>query len=156
MTSARRLKHAHDWKIPGRELRVVASAQRMDAIGALFPRERHQWYILKGRKPVPVTWSQQLRWAREENGNHRMTVTVAKERAGQYTVSTIFLGMDHAYGDGPPVLFETMAWLTEGGKFRDEQYRYCTWDEAMKGHKQYAQRLRMQLVEKKITQQQRR
>lgn len=61
---------------------------------------------------------------------------------GSY-VSTIFLGLDHSFFDGPPVLFETMAFtgakkpnpLT--GREHPEELRhrrYCTWDEAMAGH----------------------
>lgn len=46
-------------------------------------------------------------------------------------ISTVFLGIDHACGAGPPVLFETMVF--EGPL---DQYceRYCTWEEAEQGH----------------------
>lgn len=33
---------------------------------------------------------------------------VAKDRVGPVEVSTIFLGMDHSFGSGDPVLWETM------------------------------------------------
>jgi hypothetical protein len=33
---------------------------------------------------------------------------VAQEMVGQLWVSTVFLGLDHNFGDGPPVLWETM------------------------------------------------
>lgn len=49
------------------------------------------------------------------------------------TVSTVFLGLDHSFGEGPPVLFETMVF---GGKHNEEQWRYCTWDQAEVGHRQ--------------------
>lgn len=49
------------------------------------------------------------------------------------TVSTVFLGLDHRFSDdGPPILFETMIF---GGEHDQYQERYCTWDEAMEGHK---------------------
>ena len=51
--------------------------------------------------------------------------------AGSVEVSTVFLGIDHSFGHGPPVLFETMVF---GGPRNDEQWRYCTWDEAAAGH----------------------
>ena len=48
---------------------------------------------------------------------------------GEIVVSTVFLGLDHGWGDGPPVLFETLV-------FPDTKRmdRYCTWDEAVAGH----------------------
>jgi hypothetical protein len=48
-------------------------------------------------------------------------------------VSTVFLGLDHQWGDGPPLVFETMIF---GGEHDQYQERYSTWDEAEAGHKQ--------------------
>ncbi len=47
------------------------------------------------------------------------------------TISTIFLGLDHGFDDGPPLLFETMIF---GGDGDQDQWRYATWEEAEKGH----------------------
>jgi hypothetical protein len=47
-------------------------------------------------------------------------------------VSTVFLGLDHAWGDGPPLLFETMIF---GGTEDEYCERYSTWEEAEAGHK---------------------
>lgn len=47
-------------------------------------------------------------------------------------VSTVFLGIDHQFGEGPPVLFETMIF---GGEHDGYQDRHCTWKEAESGHK---------------------
>jgi len=58
-------------------------------------------------------------------------VALDKDVAPGAEVSTVFLGLDHAFGDGPPVLFETMVF---GGPLDGEQDRYCTWDEAVAGH----------------------
>ena len=52
-------------------------------------------------------------------------------------LSTVFLGIDHSYGQGPPLLFETMAFKTEPFEtFREELYceRYATWEQAETGH----------------------
>lgn len=46
-------------------------------------------------------------------------------------VSTVFLGLDHQFGDGPPILFETMIF---GGAHDQFQRRYYTWAEAVNGH----------------------
>jgi hypothetical protein len=84
-----------------------------------------------------------LEWAREfEQGDKRI---LARDDIDGCLVSTIFLGLDHAFGGGPPVLFETMAFssATKPMKLFDrerkvheelEQRRYCTYADAMKGH----------------------
>ena len=41
--------------------------------------------------------------------------------------------MDHQWGAGPPVLFETMIFGPAGGENYCE--RYSTWDEALAGHR---------------------
>lgn len=46
-------------------------------------------------------------------------------------LSTVFLCMDHSYGVGDPVLFESM-WF--GGPYEGHQRRYKTWQEALEGH----------------------
>jgi hypothetical protein len=61
-------------------------------------------------------------------------------------VSTVFLGLDHRFfGDGPPLVFETMAFVHEGrtmdfGNGPEPvpetlaQERYSSWDDAQIGH----------------------
>jgi hypothetical protein len=48
-------------------------------------------------------------------------------------ISTVFLGLDHSFGEGEPVLFETM---TFGLGDDDIQQRYTTREEAIAGHAQ--------------------
>lgn len=62
--------------------------------------------------------------------------TVAKDNvmvAGvQCEVSTVFMPIDHSFSDdGPPIVFETMIF---GGVFNGYQDRYCTWNDAERGH----------------------
>lgn len=49
-------------------------------------------------------------------------------------ISTVFLGLDHSFGEGPPLIFETMV-FPEGS---DERlcWRYSTWEQAEAGHKE--------------------
>lgn len=56
---------------------------------------------------------------------------VAFTKIGAVDVSTVFLGLDHQFGEGPPLLFETMVF---GGPLDEEQRRYTTWAEAEAGH----------------------
>lgn len=47
-------------------------------------------------------------------------------------VSTVFLGIDHSFGDDDePILFETMVF---GGDHNESCYRYATKKEALIGH----------------------
>ena len=59
---------------------------------------------------------------------------VGLDEVGNYRVSTVFLGLDHNYGDeGPPILFETMIFPQSGHNDLHCE-RYATWDEAVVGH----------------------
>jgi len=54
-------------------------------------------------------------------------------------VSTVFLSLDHQFGKGPPLIFETMVFTYDS---RDELdvARYTTRDEALEGHKRMVER----------------
>jgi hypothetical protein len=45
-----------------------------------------------------------------------------------FHISTVFIGLDHQFGNGPLLLFETMVFPGE------DMNRYSTWDEAVAGH----------------------
>jgi hypothetical protein len=89
----------------------------------------HQHYILdRDRNPVPVDLMTWARWF--EKSNQRR---VASTRLGTAHVSTVFLGLNHRYGPGAPVLYETMIF----DKTRDHGYmeRYETDEQARAGHR---------------------
>lgn len=86
-----------------------------------------EWYVLRDRVAVPVASVDDWARDRESKVNRR----VAAEVVGDVRVSTVFLGLDHGYGDGPPLIFETMIF---GGDHDGEQWRYSTWQEAEEGH----------------------
>lgn len=46
-------------------------------------------------------------------------------------VSTVWLGIDHQWGNGPPLIFETMVF---GGEHDQDTTRYSTEAEALAGH----------------------
>jgi hypothetical protein len=54
-------------------------------------------------------------------------------------VSTVFLSLDHAHFDGPPILFETMIF---GGEHDMWQDRYATIEQARRGHQRVVENLR--------------
>lgn len=77
---------------------------------------------------VPELCGDLMRWAREFDRANR---AVAFTKVGESEVSTVFLGLDHRFGDGPPLLYETMIF---GGAHDDYQTRYSTRPEAQAGH----------------------
>ena len=83
-------------------------------------------FILDGKTPVEshdlLAWGQ---WMQDADR------VVAKIFIGDVNVSTIFLGLDHSFSDGPPLLFETMIF---GGEHDQYQDRFATWEEAEAGH----------------------
>jgi hypothetical protein len=89
-------------------------------------------YILDGHKPVKC--DDLFAWAKWFDDINKRRVKETK--VGRYRISTVFLGLDHNFGeDGPPVLFETMVFDNEGERWRDlASERYSTWDEAERGH----------------------
>lgn len=54
-------------------------------------------------------------------------------------VSTVWLGLDHSFGCGPPLIFESMVF---DGVHDQETVRYSTEAEALAGHDQLAARVR--------------
>lgn len=93
-------------------------------------------YILVGHKPKLEP--DLLKWAEWfANGDARR---VAHDVVGAVRVSTVFLGLDHQFGNGPPLLFETMTFgPNDDGQ---EEHRYSTWDEAEAGHAAIVERLK--------------
>lgn len=46
-------------------------------------------------------------------------------------VSTVWLGLDHQYGDGPPLIFESLTYDAAGNEV---MWRYSTEEQAREGH----------------------
>lgn len=64
----------------------------------------------------------------------RTKVTSASDAAVDFLISTVWLGLNHQYGDGPPLLFETMVFAEAGGWADQYVERYGTLAEAEAGH----------------------
>lgn len=88
-------------------------------------------YILDGKRPVKVDMVTWAKWF--ETANRK----VANDVIADFHVSTVFLGMDHSWGNGLPDLFETMVFHPDGDEPNIEGLetkRYTTWQEAEWGH----------------------
>lgn len=79
----------------------------------------------KNHRPVPCP--SLMKWGRwlEAQWNRRVDDTILPNG---YRVSTIFLGLDHSFGEGPPLIFESMTFPGY------DQERYSTWEQAAAGH----------------------
>lgn len=90
------------------------------------------YYVLDDDK-TPVQEPDVVRWSRWlHSADRHVALTTFTNSAGvEITVSTVFLGIDHAFNMGPPVLFETLVF---GGALDGEMLRYVTWQDADAGH----------------------
>lgn len=103
--------------------------------GWIYPDLPEYKYILKYRKPVPCSDTQ--KWAQWFMRAHRR---VRRTQVNKGYVSTVFLGLDHNFGGGPPILFETMYFGEKGispeseDGFWGTMTRASTWREALRQH----------------------
>jgi hypothetical protein len=97
--------------------------------------DRPRYYDREGRPMSLEAWSA----AFEDPEYKRIVFT---ELPCDRHVSTVWLGLDHNFlGEGPPLIFESMAF--RGSSFQEELdvARYSTEAEARVGHKAMVQRL---------------
>lgn len=87
------------------------------------------------KEPNLITWA---RWFEENQDKKR----VAQDTVGPARVSPVFLGLDHRWGEGPPLIFETMVF---GGNHDEDGDRYSTKAEALEGHARFVERERKEL-----------
>lgn len=69
-----------------------------------------------------------LKWAAWMEQNKRQ---ILLSTLNNIKISTVFLGINHNFGEGEPILFETMIF---GGTHDQYQDRYHTEEEAVEGH----------------------
>lgn len=84
------------------------------------------WILDADKRPVKT--DDVLVWGRYFETADRV---VKQEMIGDVRVSTVFLGIDHNWSGGPPVLFETMIF---GGEHDQYQDRCSTWKQAEQMH----------------------
>lgn len=131
------------------EEEVFKSDRPLPTSHPVWPKKAQFFILDANHQPVPV--DDVIAWAHffeKVDARH-----VARTHINGLYVSTIFLGLDHAWYSSRPLFFETMI-------FRDEnhaspeyferildwahgyQMRYSTWDEAIAGHEQVVTTIR--------------
>ena len=93
-------------------------------------------YILEGKEAKPVDLITWAKWF--EAADRHVAKTAVND---DINVSTVFLGLDHSFGDGLPLLYETMIF---GGEHDQYQARYSTWEQAKAGHERAVEMTRVQ------------
>ena len=63
----------------------------------------------------------------------RAACVVQQTDVGDYWISTVWLGLDHSFMGGPPLIFETM--IKHDDEWTEYQERYSTRAEAEEGHR---------------------
>lgn len=84
-----------------------------------------EYFRLDGATVVPCgrdEWAQMIQSGAQ---------VVKQDLVGEVKLSTVLLGIDHAFGGGMPQLFETMIF---GGPHDEFQARWATYDEAVVKH----------------------
>ena len=80
-------------------------------------------------------------WAEKQEDPDYKIVKQTELDNGKF-VSTVWLGIDHQYGDGPPLIFETMVFLSKMDYQDLDMKRYSSEAEAVAGHKAKCQEWR--------------
>lgn len=83
-------------------------------------------------------------WAEMREDHKRIALT---EITSEIAVSTVWLGIDHGWGQSVPIIFEMMVF---GGPLDQEQWRYATKEAALAGHDQAVAAVRTALRDKGI------
>ena len=87
---------------------------------------------------VPIQEPDLIKWGLwfEDHNDQRM---VERTKIGDAEISTVFLGLNHAFGEGPPLLYETMVF---GGALEGEMLRTATLEEAKAAHEHLSARVK--------------
>lgn len=88
----------------------------------------NDYYILKDGEPVKA--SGVIEWGRWWEAN-KYQRRIAYDELRGCRISTVFLGLDYNWGEGPPLLYETMIF---GGEHDEWQERASTKVEALQIH----------------------
>ena len=103
------------------------TVEKTDDDGKDIPLEGH-FYKLVGKKPVACSFEEYATLMQKPSAR-----IVEQTRVGSWLVSTIFTGIDHAFGTGEKRLFETVVF----GLSDDLQprWRWATWNQAVRQHR---------------------
>lgn len=88
-----------------------------------------EWYNKEG-KIIPIEEAVKLLEDKEYKIIKQETLPNGK------WVSTVWLGLDHSFEEGEPLIFETVCFESKGNYSEIDMDRYSTLEEAIKGHEE--------------------
>ena len=89
------------------------------------------WYILNSNHDIiQVDAERCAEWFSADNFSDNRRVGL--DYIGSFRVSTVFLGIDHGFGDDTHVLFETTVFKDINSDLFHKRYK--TWDDSVEGH----------------------
>lgn len=91
------------------------------------------------RNGTPCEDQNALAWAKGFEKDRKVAKDILPDGK---RVSTVFLGLDHNYGNGLPLIFETMVFPSEGDSSDLDMDRYSTEEQALEGHKRMVEKWR--------------
>lgn len=89
----------------------------------------HKYILVNGE---PVVCDDYTKWGKWFQSSPERVVK--QEEIGPFKISTVFLGMDHNWGGGSPLLFETMIFGGGDSDLNEWQDRCGTLDAAKEMH----------------------
>jgi len=99
----------------------------------------HKFFKLENNIPVPCSLMEWVQYMAIANRS------IFKTKIDDVEVSTIFLGLDHNYSDGPPLIYETMVF---NGPLNGTMKRYSTLGEAKNGHCEMVDKVNQLILER--------
>ena len=92
-----------------------------------------KYYNKKGEVINMMEWANLL-----ENKDYK--IIKQEELSNGKWVSTVWLGLNHNFGTGKPLIFETMVFPNEGDFSDVDVERYSTLEEAEEGHQELVEK----------------
>jgi hypothetical protein len=107
---------------------------------------------------VPITFREwAILWHDKESRIVKQEYVLHRKlKYGGFWISTVWLGINYQWGDGPPLIFETMAFGVQPARWNDvvldvsdwgelDMARYSTKEQALLGHAAMVQKFRRKL-----------
>ena len=95
------------------------------------------YYDRQGNPLKLMEWMKLFDDPKDRMAKKRVTETTLAD--GKW-ISTVWLGLDHSFGAGPPLIFETMVFPAKGDMGDLDCERYSTEAEAQEGHARMVQK----------------
>jgi hypothetical protein len=83
----------------------------------------------------------EMEWAKQFSRDHAQKRVRETILSNGLWVSTVWIGIDHAFNNGPPMIFETMVFPSKERLGEDlDMERYATEAEAIDGHRRMVEK----------------